>query len=98
MTAGTVLRVGLAAGRLCQHGSHRHSAVIGKDTRLSGYMLEPALTAGLASWIPYLLPAWLASLLWHRSIRDERRCRAKYGELWERYTQRARFSMLPFIH
>ena len=49
MTAGTVLRVGLAAGRLCQHGSHRHSAVIGKDTRLSGYMLEPALTAGLTA-------------------------------------------------
>ncbi len=57
-----------------------------------------ALTAGLASLGPYLLPAWLAGLLWHRSRRDERRCRAKYGELWERYKQRARFSMLPFIH
>ena len=56
------------------------------------------LTTGLASLFPYLLPAWLIGLLVHRSIRDERRCRAKYGELWERYTRRARFSMLPYIH
>ncbi|MBM3486380.1 MAG: phosphoglucosamine mutase [Alphaproteobacteria bacterium] len=46
MTPETVLRVGMAAGRLFTRGSHRHSVVIGKDTRLSGYMLEPALTAG----------------------------------------------------
>ena len=57
-----------------------------------------ALTTGLASWVPYVLPAWLAGLLCHRSQRDERRCRAKYGELWERYTQRVRYSMLPFIY
>ena len=56
------------------------------------------LTTGFASWVPYLLPAWLAGLLWHRSRRDERRCRAKYGELWERYTRRVRFSMLPFVY
>ncbi len=57
-----------------------------------------ALTTGLASWVPYVLPAWLAGLLWHRSRRDDRRCRAKYGELWERYTQRVRYSMLPFVY
>ena len=56
------------------------------------------LTTGFASWIPFLLPAWLTGLLLHRSRRDERRCRAKYGELWERYTQRARFAMLPYIY
>ena len=74
---------------------------IGRHLNYTGEIciyLAFALTAGFASWGPYLLPAWLAGLLWHRSIRDERRCRAKYGELWERYTQRARFSMLPFIH
>ncbi|MXY63709.1 MAG: DUF1295 domain-containing protein [Gammaproteobacteria bacterium] len=60
--------------------------------------LSFALTTGFASWVPYVLPAWLASLLWHRSRRDDRRCRAKYGELWERYTQRVRYSMLPFIY
>jgi phosphoglucosamine mutase len=46
MTADMALRLGLAAGRHFTRGDHRHRVVIGKDTRLSGYMLEPALTAG----------------------------------------------------
>ena len=43
---GTVLRLAMAAGELFRRGEHRHRAVIGKDTRLSGYMLEPALVSG----------------------------------------------------
>jgi phosphoglucosamine mutase len=46
MTAGMALRLGQAAGLWFTRGSHRHRVVIGKDTRLSGYMIEPALTAG----------------------------------------------------
>ena len=46
MTAGIALRLGQAAGLLFTRGTHRHRVVIGKDTRLSGYMVEPALTAG----------------------------------------------------
>lgn len=46
MTPGTMLRLALAAGRRFTRGTHRHRVVIGKDTRLSGYMIEPALTAG----------------------------------------------------
>lgn len=46
MTSDMALRVGLAAGRQFTRGGHRHRVVVGKDTRLSGYMLEPALTAG----------------------------------------------------
>jgi phosphoglucosamine mutase len=46
MDAATALRLGQAAGRYFNRGNHRHRVVIGKDTRLSGYMLEPALTAG----------------------------------------------------
>lgn len=49
MTAETALRVGMAAGRVFTRGEHRHRVVIGKDTRLSGYMLEPALVAGFTS-------------------------------------------------
>jgi phosphoglucosamine mutase len=50
MTAEVALRVGLAAGKLFT-SSHerRHLVVIGKDTRLSGYMIEPALVAGFTS-------------------------------------------------
>jgi len=50
MTAEVALRVGLAAGKLFRSDSdRRHLVVIGKDTRLSGYMIEPALVAGFTS-------------------------------------------------
>ena len=49
MTADIALKVGMAAGRIFTRGQHRHRVVIGKDTRLSGYMIEPALTAGFTS-------------------------------------------------
>ena len=46
MTAETALQLGQAAGLMFVRGNHRHQVVIGKDTRLSGYMIEPALVAG----------------------------------------------------
>ncbi|MEO9169403.1 MAG: phosphoglucosamine mutase, partial [Aestuariivirga sp.] len=49
MTPEVVMRIGLAAGQLHRRGGHRHRVVIGKDTRLSGYMIEQALTAGFLS-------------------------------------------------
>ncbi|MEM6851146.1 MAG: phosphoglucosamine mutase, partial [Pseudomonadota bacterium] len=49
MSADIALKVGMAAGRVFRRGDHRHRVVIGKDTRLSGYMVEPALTAGFAA-------------------------------------------------
>ena len=49
MRADTVLKIGMAAGALYRRGNHRHRVVIGKDTRLSGYMVEQALTAGFLS-------------------------------------------------
>jgi phosphoglucosamine mutase len=49
MTAETALHLGMAAGGYFTRGDHRHRVVIGKDTRLSGYMLEPALTAGFVA-------------------------------------------------
>jgi len=49
MTAATAMRVGQAAGSYFRRGDHRHRVVIGKDTRLSGYMMESALVAGFTS-------------------------------------------------
>lgn len=46
ITPATVLRLAMAVGQRFHRGNHRHLVVIGKDTRLSGYMLEPALAAG----------------------------------------------------
>jgi len=49
MTPAGILRLGMAVGRVFKNGQHRHRVVIGKDTRLSGYMIEPALTAGFTA-------------------------------------------------
>ena len=49
MTAATAMKVGQAAGRHFLRGSHKHRVVVGKDTRLSGYMMENALVAGFTS-------------------------------------------------
>lgn len=49
MTAEIAMKVGQAAGRHFMRGDHRHRVVIGKDTRLSGYMMESALVAGFTS-------------------------------------------------
>jgi len=49
MTAETALRVGQAAGAHFLRGDHRHRVVIGKDSRLSGYMMESAMVAGFTS-------------------------------------------------
>lgn len=49
MTAATAMKVGQAAGTFFLRGDHRHRVVIGKDTRLSGYMMESAMVAGFTS-------------------------------------------------
>ena len=49
ITPELALKVGQAVGLTFQNGDHRHRVLIGKDTRLSGYMIENALTAGFTS-------------------------------------------------
>ncbi|HVR89748.1 MAG TPA: phosphoglucosamine mutase [Novosphingobium sp.] len=49
MTAATAMKVGQAAGTHFLRGGHKHRVVVGKDTRLSGYMMESALVAGFTS-------------------------------------------------
>jgi phosphoglucosamine mutase len=49
ITAELALKVGQAAGLIFRRGDHRHRVLIGKDTRLSGYMIETALVAGFTS-------------------------------------------------
>jgi phosphoglucosamine mutase len=49
MAPDVVMKIGMAVGQIYRRGGHRHRVVIGKDTRLSGYMIEQALTAGLLS-------------------------------------------------
>ncbi len=49
LTPEIAMKAGMAAGRIFTRGSHRHRVVIGKDTRLSGYMIESALVAGFTA-------------------------------------------------
>lgn len=49
ITPELAMRVGMAAGIVFRNGDHRHRVIIGKDTRLSGYMIENALVSGFAS-------------------------------------------------
>lgn len=49
MTAEVAMKVGMAAGLAFKNGSHRHRVVLGKDTRLSGYMIENAMVAGFCA-------------------------------------------------
>jgi phosphoglucosamine mutase len=49
MTAEIAMRIGMAVGQVFNRGDHRHRVVIGKDTRLSGYMIEQGITAGFLS-------------------------------------------------
>jgi len=49
MTAETAMKIGMAAGHIFRNGEHRHRVVVGKDTRLSGYMIESALISGFTA-------------------------------------------------
>src|SRR3974377_199282 len=49
ITPELALKVGQSAGLIFRRGDHRHRVLIGKDTRLSGYMIETALVAGFSS-------------------------------------------------
>ncbi len=74
---------------------------IGRKLNYTGEIcvyLGIALTAGAVSWVPYAVVIWLCLLLPQRAYRDELRCRAKYGPLWDEYCRHARFRMIPFIY
>jgi phosphoglucosamine mutase len=49
MTAEVVMQLGRALAHIIRQGTHRHRVIVGKDTRLSGYLIEQALSAGIMS-------------------------------------------------
>jgi delta14-sterol reductase len=74
---------------------------IGRKLNYTGELMvyfSWTICTGFYSLVPYLLPLWLVGLFTHRAWRDEQRCHAKYGALWDEYCQRARFRMIPFLY
>lgn len=74
---------------------------IGRKLNYTGEILvywSFTLLSGFDSFVPYLLPTWLFCLLAQRAWRDDKRCREKYGPLWEEYCRRATFKMIPFVY
>lgn len=74
---------------------------IGRHLNYSGEIIVYttfALCTSGTSVIPFILPVSLLVLLTQRAHRDDKRCRAKYGELWERYCARVRWCMVPGIY
>ncbi|KND04700.1 uncharacterized protein SPPG_08843 [Spizellomyces punctatus DAOM BR117] len=59
--------------------------------------LSWCLTTGCSSPIPYFYCIYFAILLIHREIRDEHKCRNKYGEDWEEYCRRVKWRIVPYI-
>jgi delta14-sterol reductase len=74
---------------------------IGRKLNYTGEFLiylSWTVCAGVGSFVPYLVPLWLAGLFIHRAWRDEQRCSLKYGASWEEYRHYARFRMIPFVY
>ena len=73
----------------------------GRKLNYSGEVLTYfiiSLTTGLISAIPLLLPVSLLILLMQRAWRDDKRCRKKYGKLWEEYCEIATYKMIPKVY
>ena len=63
-----------------------------------GVYLAFALTTGFGHWGPYVLPLTLIVLLSQRAARDDKKCRKKYGELWEAYRKRVPYRVVPGVY
>jgi len=57
-----------------------------------------APSAGFATPVTYFYPAYFAVLLWHRELRDDHKCSAKYGPSWEEYKRRVPSRIIPGVY
>ncbi len=72
-------------------GVARHFHYLGELT----LALAWTVPCGFNHFLPWFYPSFLAVLLVHRALRDDRRCRAKYGPYWAEYCQRVRYRIVP---
>ena len=80
-------------------GVSRHVNYLGEILMASGLALSLSLPFGEgANYWPWLYPLYYVALLLPRERDDDRRCAAKYGELWEQYRQRVPYRIVPGIY
>jgi len=75
-------------------GKARHINYLGDEM----IALSWALPCLMGSLVPYLQPLWFAFLLITRERRDDRWCRKKYGEDWDRYRKRVPWRIIPYVY
>jgi delta14-sterol reductase len=84
-------------GRLLVSGWWGIARKVNYSGELAVY-LAFAMTTGVTSPLPYVLPLSLTLLLTQRAARDDKKCRAKYGALWTEYCGRVRYRIVPFLY
>jgi delta14-sterol reductase len=76
-------------------GVSRHLNYLGEILMGSGIALAVSF---YGSWLPWLYPLYYIALLFPRQLDDDKRCAAKYGTLWDRYTEKVRYRIIPYIY
>jgi protein-S-isoprenylcysteine O-methyltransferase Ste14 len=76
-------------------GKSRHINYLGEIIQA----IAVALAVGyFGIWMVWLYPAYYIGLMLTRQIDDDKVCKAKYGELWDRYIKKAKYKIIPFIY
>ncbi len=76
-------------------GASRHINYLGEILQA----IAVALASGFFGiWMVWLYPAYYIGLMFSRQADDDKVCMAKYGELWDRYTQKVKYKIIPFIY
>jgi protein-S-isoprenylcysteine O-methyltransferase Ste14 len=76
-------------------GASRHINYLGEIIQA----IAVALSAGyFGIWIVWLYPAYYIALMFTRQADDDKVCKAKYGDLWDQYTKKVKYKIIPFIY
>ena len=76
-------------------GASRHINYLGEIIQAIAVALAPGY---LGIWMVWLYPAYYIGLMLTRQADDDKVCRAKYGELWDQYTEKVKYKIIPFIY